>query len=96
MKPDADICLMMQTKAPGEELVSSTETLSVQRSNSEGLEAYERLLEDALAGDQSHFARADGVEEAWRIVEPILASDRPVYPYAPGSWGPAEASQLLS
>jgi glucose-6-phosphate 1-dehydrogenase len=95
MKPDADICMMLQTKVPGEELISETEVLSVQRDNSAGLEAYERLLEDALSGDQSHFARADGVEHAWRIVEQVLNSDRPVHPYPQGSWGPDEAAELL-
>jgi glucose-6-phosphate 1-dehydrogenase len=53
--------------------------------------AYERLIGDAMRGDPTLFAREDGVEAAWRIVDPILRSPAPPHPYAPGSWGPAEA-----
>jgi glucose-6-phosphate 1-dehydrogenase len=52
-------------------------------------DAYERVLTDAMAGDRSLFAREDYVEEAWRIVDPLLEADLPVHPYAPGSWGPS-------
>jgi glucose-6-phosphate 1-dehydrogenase len=51
--------------------------------------AYERVLTDALAGDAALFARMDYVEEAWRIVDPVLTMDAPVREYEPGSWGPA-------
>jgi glucose-6-phosphate 1-dehydrogenase len=53
-------------------------------------DAYERVLSDALAGDRTLFAREDYVEEAWRIVDPVLKSDTPVYPYESGTWGPKE------
>jgi glucose-6-phosphate 1-dehydrogenase len=59
-------------------------------------DAYERLLGDALGGRQALFARQDGVEECWRIIEPVLARPEPVIPYGPGSWGPAEADTLLA
>ena len=55
---------------------------------------YERLLGDAMAGDATEFARQDYVEEAWRIVDPMLKADTPVYIYDPGTWGPAEAAKL--
>jgi glucose-6-phosphate 1-dehydrogenase len=58
------------------------------------LEDYERLLADAMEGNPAHFAREDGVEEAWRIVAPLLEHPGPVHPYEPGSWGPAEADRL--
>ena len=96
MKPDADICLFVQAKEPGEDLVATTEVLSVRRNLKDGIEAYERLLEDALAGDSSHFARADGVEQAWRVVEGVLDDRRPVHPYAPGTAGPDAAAALLA
>lgn len=96
MKPDADICLFVQAKRPGEHLVATTEVLSVQRELTEGIEAYERLIEDALEGDASHFARADGVEHAWRVVEGVLDAQRPLHPYAAGSRGPAQAEELLA
>jgi glucose-6-phosphate 1-dehydrogenase len=55
---------------------------------------YEELLGDAMAGNQTWFAREDQVEEAWRIVDPILDS-KDVQPYTPGSWGPADAGKLV-
>ena len=57
------------------------------------MDAYERVLGAAIAGDSTLFAREDYVEEAWRIVEPVL-KDTAVYPYAPGTWGPEEAARL--
>jgi len=57
-------------------------------------DAYERVLGDAMAGDTTLFAREDYVEEAWRIVDPVLAAGAPVHPYEPGQWGPAEAQRL--
>jgi glucose-6-phosphate 1-dehydrogenase len=56
---------------------------------------YEELLGDAMAGNQTWFAREDYVEEAWRIVDPIL--DKPnVFPYQTGTWGPKEADELIA
>ena len=64
-------------------------------------EAYERLLEDALGGDPSLFIRNDHIEEAWKIVDPLLeawegAQSSALHVYAPGSWGPQAADALLS
>jgi len=59
-------------------------------------DAYERLLRDALEGDARRFARVDSVEEAWRIVEPVLRDAGPVHVYEPGSWGPPEADGLIT
>jgi len=56
--------------------------------------AYDRVLSDALAGDATLFARMDYVEEAWRIVDPVLAMKTPVREYEPGTWGPSDASRL--
>jgi glucose-6-phosphate 1-dehydrogenase len=57
---------------------------------------YEVLLLDAMNGDSTRFTRQDGVEEAWRIFEPLLNAPPPVHPYAPGSWGPKEAERLVA
>jgi glucose-6-phosphate 1-dehydrogenase len=54
------------------------------------MDAYERVLGDAMHGDATLFAREDYVEEAWRIVDPALKANTPIYPYEPGTWGPAE------
>ncbi|MCB9915011.1 MAG: glucose-6-phosphate dehydrogenase [Planctomycetes bacterium] len=56
---------------------------------------YEELIHDALNGDPYRFAREDWVEEAWRIVDPVLRASTPLHAYAPGTWGPAEADALL-
>lgn len=62
----------------------------------EEMTPYERLLGDALRGDAALFARADSVEAAWRVVDPILGEAVPVHPYEPGTWGPAEADRLIA
>jgi glucose-6-phosphate 1-dehydrogenase len=62
----------------------------------EGATPYEVLLHSALVGDSTHFTRQDNVEESWRIVQPLLDKAPPVHPYEQGSWGPAEAQQLVA
>jgi glucose-6-phosphate 1-dehydrogenase len=62
----------------------------------EEMEAYERVLGDAMAGDATLFAREDYVEEAWRIVDPVLKASTPVYGYEKGAWGPSEIDQKVS
>jgi len=59
------------------------------------MEAYERVLGDAMAGDATLFARQDYVEEAWRIVDPVLKAQTPVYAYEPHTWGPEEVEQSV-
>ncbi|MBX2798320.1 MAG: glucose-6-phosphate dehydrogenase [Myxococcales bacterium] len=98
LKPQERVSLSMQIKQPGEALVSRPIELAyTYDEDREGPRsgAYGRLLDEAMSGDQRLFARADGVEEAWRIVEPCLDLDTPVQPYEPGSWGPAAADALL-
>jgi glucose-6-phosphate 1-dehydrogenase len=60
------------------------------------MDAYERLLGDAMAGDPTLFAREDYVEEAWRIVDPVLKAGTPVYEYDPGLWGPREVNEKVA
>jgi glucose-6-phosphate 1-dehydrogenase len=57
---------------------------------------YEVLLHDAMIGDSTRFKRQDGVEEAWRVMDPLVAAPPPVEPYEPGTWGPAAADRLLA
>ena len=98
IKPGGEVGLQVQIKAPGGEMVSHPVELSYRYDDRvEGTreEAYARLLDDALDGDQRLFARADGVEEAWRVVAPVLDSLEPVHPYERGTWGPEEADRLL-
>ena len=93
--PDVLIALRARAKAPGEGMRGEDIVLVAREHPGDGLLPYERLLGAAMAGDQSLFAREDLVEEAWRIVEPVLDGASPVHAYAPGSWGPREASALL-
>jgi glucose-6-phosphate 1-dehydrogenase len=96
ISPDVNIALGMTVMAPGEEMVGeSAEMLARRQPDSAEMDAYERVLGDAMAGDSTLFARQDYVEEAWRIVDPILKADTPVLEYAPGTWGPKEASEQL-
>jgi glucose-6-phosphate 1-dehydrogenase len=73
----------------------STELLAVSHPRAGEMDAYERVLGDAMAGDATLFAREDYVEEAWRIVDPVLKAATPVYEYAPGTWGPREADEKV-
>ncbi|HTV61245.1 MAG TPA: glucose-6-phosphate dehydrogenase [Verrucomicrobiae bacterium] len=83
----------LNTVAPEDESVSQLIELKVNRPTSPvEMEAYERVLTDAMNGDATLFAREDYVEEAWRIVDPALKADTPVHEYEPGTWGPAAAN----
>jgi glucose-6-phosphate 1-dehydrogenase len=73
----------------------SVEMVASRRPRPEEMEAYERVLGDAMAGDPTLFAREDYVEEAWRIVDPILKADLPAYEYDKGAWGPGEAASQV-
>ncbi len=73
-----------------------TELLASHYPGAEEMDAYERVLGDAMAGDATLFAREDYVEEAWRIVDPVLKAGTPLYEYEPGTWGPSEVDQKVS
>lgn len=93
--PDVEINLSLQAKAPGPEMVSGPVELHLQHDRTKGRDPYHRLIDDALRGDQSLFARQDEVMEAWRVVEGLLDDDKLAFRYERGSWGPAEADSLL-
>ena len=89
------LSLSARVKRPGEELVSKPAHLSaVEEPKSDEVNAYERLLGDAMRGDGMLFVREDAVEAAWAIVDPILANEAALQQYEPGSWGPSEADRL--
>jgi len=96
--PDLSLSLGARIKQPGPGLRTiSTELSAVKMDLSGELDAYERLLTDAMRGDQLLFVRQDAVEAAWAIVDPILGTETtPLHEYAPGSWGPAEADALAA
>jgi glucose-6-phosphate 1-dehydrogenase len=91
VNPDVTMAFGLTVMDPGEKMVGqSVEVLASSRPGAEEMDAYERLLGDAIAGDATLFAREDYVEEAWRIVDPALKADTPVYEYEQNTWGPRE------
>jgi glucose-6-phosphate 1-dehydrogenase len=89
-----EIAMGARAKQAGEEMVGRSLELSVCSLEGGMLTPYERLIGDAMRGDQSLFARQDGVEASWRFVDALLATAPPVEFYEPGSWGPERAAQL--
>ena len=93
--PDIQLAIGMNVLSPsGDDRSVPVEMLASRHSGDGEMDAYERVLGDALRGDATLFAREDYVEEAWRIVDAALAAPTAVQPYAPGSWGPAAAQRL--
>jgi glucose-6-phosphate 1-dehydrogenase len=94
--PNLEIAVAAMVKRSGDQFLGQmTELMAHDPVDPQEMEAYEELLGDAMHGNQMHFARQDYVEEAWRIVDPILDNATPVHPYQPGTWGPAEANSLV-
>ena len=94
--PDVAIALGARAKRPGTSMIGRPIELFISQSEGDEMEAYERLIGDAMNGDSSLFARQDEVEVAWGIVDPILnAKGTPVNEYAVGSWGPKVADDLI-
>jgi glucose-6-phosphate 1-dehydrogenase len=92
---EISISLSARVKRPGEELASKPAQLSVVEDHTaDEVDAYERLLGDAMRGDAMLFVREDAVEAAWAIVDPILGNTTTPEEYEPGSWGPHAALRL--
>jgi glucose-6-phosphate 1-dehydrogenase len=86
---------LMSVCESNENVGQSLESIASRHRCPTEMDAYERLLVDAMMGDATHFAREDYVEEAWRIVDPVLKAGTPVTEYEPGTWGPAEAESRV-
>ena len=84
----------MMVLAPGEGMAGQAIEMVASRSSAADVDAYERVLGAAMEGDATPFAREDYVEEAWRIVDPVLKMSTPVYRYQPNSWGPREVERV--
>ena len=96
ISPDVTLAFGLNVLAPAEDTDESVELLASHHPGADEMDAYERVLGDAMARDASLFAREDYVEEAWRIVDPVLKAGTPVYGYEPNSWGPPEVDQRVS
>ena len=99
LSPQVVIAVGARAKKPGERMEGEPVELSVYEGPAEGgegrLDAYERLLGDAMTGDPTLFARQDVVEAAWAIVDPVIHGPSPLHEYEPGTWGPKEAEKLV-
>jgi glucose-6-phosphate 1-dehydrogenase len=93
--PEVAIAIGARAKRAGDTMAGEGVELMVRNQTADEMGAYERLIGDAMRGDSNLFARADGVESAWRVVEPILGDATPIYEYEKGSWGPSEANYVL-
>ncbi len=97
ISPDVTIAIGANIIAPEQETRSQTaEMLGTRLPRAGEMDAYERVLGDATQGDATLFAREDYVEEAWRIVDPVLKDGTPVYEYEPGTWGPKEVDSSVA
>lgn len=95
VSPEISAALGLNAIAPNTESEpESVELLFNRHLGAKDMDAYERVLTDAMAGDATLFARQDYVEEAWRIVDPALQAGTPVFEYEPGTWGPKEVDQV--
>jgi glucose-6-phosphate 1-dehydrogenase len=97
--PDEAITLTFLAKVPGPTIVLDRAKMTFRYEGSFGselIEAYERLIHDALIGDRTLFTRADGIERTWELVQPILDNPPEIHAYAPGSWGPEGAAGLIA
>jgi glucose-6-phosphate 1-dehydrogenase len=96
ISPDVTVGLGLMVKSLDDGMQGdSLEMLATRGSRPDEMEAYERVLHDAMAGDATLFAREDYVEEAWRIFDPALKAETPVYEYEPGTWGPSQVEERI-
>jgi glucose-6-phosphate 1-dehydrogenase len=97
VSPGLTIGLGALVKKPGDAMTGEpVELLACEQSEETEVLPYEELLHDAMCGEPARFAREDYVEEAWRIVGPVLGNAAPLHYYDPGTWGPAEAEGLAA
>lgn len=97
ISPNIEFAFCANVISPTDQSVSiPNEIVGSRHPTANEMGAYERVLSDAMAGDATLFAREDYVEEAWRIVDPVLKAGTPVYEYEPKTWGPKEVEQKVT
>ncbi|MGB8436577.1 MAG: glucose-6-phosphate dehydrogenase [Burkholderiales bacterium] len=97
ISPDVTVALGLTAMDADEKMIGQqAELVASQHPGANEADAYERVLTDAMAGDRTLFAREDYVEEAWRIVDPVLKQGTPIHEYEPGKWGPAEVDAAVT
>jgi glucose-6-phosphate 1-dehydrogenase len=95
VSPDVAIAIGAHAKKAGADMKGREVELFVSQQQGDEMEPYARLISEALVGDTSHFSRQDEVEAAWAIIDPALDLGTKPFEYAPGSWGPIEADELI-
>ena len=96
LAPSSAVALAARVKRAGRDYVGDLRELYLWEEQPGALDAYERLLGDAMAGNGDLFTRADAVEAAWAVVDPVLSNHAPALPYRRGSWGPKAADALIA
>lgn len=96
LSPDVVIAIGARAKVAGETMTGEDIELNVLHQSGDEMDAYERLIGDAMKGDLALFSREDSAEAQWRIVDSILNSGTPLYGYEPGSWGPQQSDEIAS
>jgi glucose-6-phosphate 1-dehydrogenase len=95
--PDISLATGLRVKRPGAKMAAMRiELTAIDHAQGDEVDAYERLLTDAMRGDPLLFVRQDAVEVSWAVVQHLLGNVAPTHTYEPGSWGPAEADHLAA
>jgi glucose-6-phosphate 1-dehydrogenase len=96
ISPVVNISLVARAKVPGEAMRGEEVELVALHQSPDEMAPYERLLGSAMRGDEALFVREDSVEAQWKIVDPVLGNVTPIFEYAPRTWGPPEADQIIA
>jgi glucose-6-phosphate 1-dehydrogenase len=95
ISPEMTVALGAAVLGPDERMdTESVEIIASSHPSPSEMDAYERILGDAMTGEATLFAREDYVEEAWRIIDPALKAATPIYEYNKGTWGPDEVAKV--
>ena len=95
ISPDVGVAIGLRVKHPGEGMTGDSVELTLSERAGSLIPPYQRLLGDAMRGNDELFGREDAIDAQWRIVQPILTNPPPALEYAPGTWGPAAADALI-
>jgi len=95
ISPIVKISVSARAKVPGEVMRGEDVELVAVHQSPDELPPYERLLADAMRGEETLFVREDSIEAQWRVVDPVLGNTTPVLEYAPNTWGPPEADRII-
>jgi glucose-6-phosphate 1-dehydrogenase len=96
LSPNSALAVAARVKLAGEDFIGEQRELYLLEEQPGEETPYERLLGDAMNGDEALFTREDAVEAAWAVVNPVLENHHKVRPYQRGSWGPKAADAFIA